>query len=125
MFPNARYVMHMSEDRTTYIPSHNPTTTPYFTPYPSHIHSPKLFRTFCLTTFSYSSRFSRHMRAASTFAGLSSFGSASMLITLISIFSTLCIGLQRSLACSYCSGSSPGAWRIEMHTSPLVYTKRF
>jgi hypothetical protein len=51
--------------------------------------SPKLFRTLRFTTPSYSSRFSLHILAASTFAGLSSFGSASILITLIRIFSTL------------------------------------
>jgi hypothetical protein len=52
------------------------------------------------TVFSYSPLLSLHIFAASTFAGLSSFGSASILITLISIFSTLCIGLHRSDACS-------------------------
>jgi hypothetical protein len=58
-------------------------------PYVFPPQSPKLFRTLRFTTPSYSSRFSRHMRAASTFAGLSSFGSANILITLIRIFSTL------------------------------------
>lgn len=64
-------------------------------------HKPRLFLTFCLTTFSYSSLLFLHIFAASIFAGLSSFGSASMLITLMRIFSTLCIGDQRSDACSY------------------------
>lgn len=53
-----------------------------------------------LTFSSNSSLFSRHMRAASTFAGDSSLGSASMLMTLINIFSTLWMGDQRSEACS-------------------------
>lgn len=35
-------------------------------------------------------------------------------------FSTDCTGLQRSLADSYMLGSSPGACRIEMHTSPFA-----
>lgn len=67
---------------------------------PSLIHNPNPLRTFSLTRPSYSPRFSRHMRAASTFAGLSSFGSASMLMTEMRIFSTLWIGLHRSDACS-------------------------
>lgn len=53
-------------------------------------------RTFC----SYSSLRSRHIFAASTFAGLSSLGSASMLMTDMRIFSTLCMGDHRSDACS-------------------------
>jgi uncharacterized membrane protein len=53
-----------------------------------------------LTLRSNSDLLSLHILAASTFAGLSSFGSAIMLITLIKIFSTLWIGLQRSEACS-------------------------
>jgi hypothetical protein len=72
--------------------SHNgPPTPPY---------NPKLVRTPCRTFLSNIFRCSLHIFAASTFAGLSSFGSASMLITDIKIFSTLCIGLHRSLACS-------------------------
>jgi uncharacterized membrane protein len=63
-------------------------------------HSPKLFLTSALTLLSNSGLLSLHILAASTFAGLSSFGSAIMLITLIKIFSTLWIGLQRSEACS-------------------------
>ncbi|KAF9815681.1 hypothetical protein IEO21_04398 [Rhodonia placenta] len=39
-------------------------------------------------------------------------------ITLRRTFSTLCTGLQRSDALSYMVGSSPGAWRMEMHTLP-------
>ncbi|KAJ8605729.1 hypothetical protein MRB53_041370 [Persea americana] len=53
---------------------------------------PRTLRTLRRTSFSYSSRFSRHILAASTFAGLSSLGSASMLMTLIKIFSTLWMG---------------------------------
>ncbi len=85
-------------------------------------HKPKLFLTFCRTIFSYSSLLFLHIFAASIFAGLSSFGSASMLMTLIRIFSTLWIGDQRSDACSYWSGSSPGGCRIDIQTSPLLYT---
>lgn len=63
-------------------------------------HNPKLFLTSALTLLSNSDLLSLHILAASTFAGLSSFGSAIMLMTLIKIFSTLWIGLQRSEACS-------------------------
>lgn len=41
-------------------------------------------------------------------------------MTLSKIFSTLWTGLHRSLALSYELGSSPGACRIEMHTSPFA-----
>lgn len=106
----------------TYDPKHHPRYAYNKLPAP-HIsapsaHNPKLFLTFPLTTLSYSSLLPRHILAASIFAGLSSFGSASILITLISIFSTLWIGDHRSDACSYCSGSSPGGCRMEMQTSP-------
>ena len=47
---------------------------------------------------------------------------ASMLTTLRSIFSTLCTGLHLSELDSYPIGSSPGAWRIDMHTLPSLYT---
>lgn len=87
-----------------------------------HYHNPNPFLTFCLTIFSYSSLFSLHIRAASTFAGLSSLGSANMLMTLINIFSTDCIGLHRSSAFSYPNWSSPGVCRIDMQTMPLGYT---
>ena len=63
-------------------------------------YSPKLFLTSALTLLSNSDLLSLHILAASTLAGLSSFGSAIMLMTLIKIFSTLWIGLQRSEACS-------------------------
>ncbi len=63
-------------------------------------HNPRLRLTSARTLFSNSGRRSLHIRAASTFAGLSSFGSAIILMTEIKIFSTLCIGLQRSEACS-------------------------
>jgi hypothetical protein len=52
-------------------------------------YNPKLFLTSALTLASKSGLLSLHILAASTFAGLSSFGSAIMLITLIRIFSTL------------------------------------
>ena len=52
------------------------------------------------TLFSYSDLRSRHILAASTLAGLSSLGSASMLMTEMRIFSTDWIGDQRSEACS-------------------------
>ncbi len=45
-------------------------------------------------------RSSRHILAASTFAGLSSFGSANIDKTEINIFSILCTGLQRSVLLS-------------------------
>ena len=41
-----------------------------------------------------------------------------MEMTLRMTFSTLCTGLQRSDACSYIVGSSPGVWRMEMQTVP-------
>jgi hypothetical protein len=85
-------------------------------------HNPNPFLTFCLTIFSYSALFSLHILAASTFAGLSSLGSASILMTLNKIFSTDCIGLHRSSAFSYPNWSSPGVWRIDMQTMPLGYT---
>ena len=52
-------------------------------------HNPKLFLTSALTLLSNSDLLSLHILAASTLAGLSSFGSAIMLMTLIKIFSTL------------------------------------
>lgn len=52
-------------------------------------YSPKLFLTSALTLLSNSDLLSLHILAASTFAGLSSFGSAIILMTLIKIFSTL------------------------------------
>jgi hypothetical protein len=52
-------------------------------------HNPKLLLTPSLTLFSNSALCSLHIFAASTFAGLSSFGSASIDITLMRIFSTL------------------------------------
>ena len=61
---------------------------------------PNMRRTLSLTLASYSGRRSRHILAASTLAGLSSLGSASMLMTEIRIFSTDWMGLQRSEACS-------------------------
>ena len=61
---------------------------------------PKLLLTPSLTVFSNSALRSRHILAASMLAGLSSLGSASMLMTLMRIFSTLWIGLQRSEAFS-------------------------
>lgn len=69
--------------------------TAFFSPY-----NPKPFLTLSFTILSYSPLFSLHIRAASTFAGLSSFGSASMLMTEMRIFSTLWMGLHRSDACS-------------------------
>jgi uncharacterized membrane protein len=75
-------------------------SSPYFTLPSSFPYNPKLFLTSALTLLSKSGLLSLHILAASTFAGLSSFGSAIMLITLIKIFSTLWIGLQRSEACS-------------------------
>lgn len=52
-------------------------------------HNPKLFLTSALTRLSNSDLLSLHILAASTLAGLSSLGSAIMLMTLIKIFSTL------------------------------------
>jgi hypothetical protein len=83
---------------------------------------------------------SRYSLQQSMFAPLSKFGSiqirkadrvgnslcirrssdipASMDITLKITFSTLCTGLQRSEACSYIVGSSPGVCSMEMQTLP-------
>jgi len=63
-------------------------------------HSPSERLTPSLTFLSKSCRLSRHIFAASTLAGLSSFGSASIDMTDIRIFSTLWIGDQRSDALS-------------------------
>ena len=52
------------------------------------------------TLFSNSGRRSLHIFAASTFAGLSSFGSANIDMTDIRIFSTLCMGDHLSEALS-------------------------
>lgn len=52
-------------------------------------YNPKLRLTSALTLFTNSSLRSRHILAASTFAGLSSFGSAIILMTEMRIFSTL------------------------------------
>lgn len=62
--------------------------------------SPNIRRTPSRTFCSYSSRLSRHIFAASTLAGLSSLGSASMLMTEMRIFSTDWMGDHRSDACS-------------------------
>ena len=61
----------------------------FFFFFPVTSHKPKLFLTSALTLLSNSDLLSLHILAASTFAGLSSFGSAIMLMTLIKIFSTL------------------------------------
>ena len=82
-------------------PSHLPLLIPSPPSSPHNLsHIPKLLFTPSLTVFSNSPLLSLHILAASIFAGLSSFGSASMLITLINIFSTLCIGLHLSDAFS-------------------------
>ena len=62
------------------------------------------------------------LTAASTFAGDSSFGSASIEMTLIRIVSTVWTGSHRSEACSYPYLSSPGSCRIEIHTLPSLST---
>lgn len=56
------------------------------------------------------------------FAGDSSLGELSMEMIDSMIVSTVCTGDQRSLACSYPIGSSPGECRMEMHTRPSEYT---
>jgi hypothetical protein len=98
-FPNA-----MQMHKTPYNITHNHHAHSNRIPTPTACilrpHNPKLFLTLSLTILSYSARLSLHMRAASTFAGDSSFGSANMLITLMRIFSTLWIGDHRSEACS-------------------------
>ena len=58
----------------------------------------------------------------SNFIGFKMFLPASMEMTLRMTFSTLCTGLQRSDACSYCVGSSPGVCKMEIHTVPSGYT---
>lgn len=60
--------------------------------------SPRLSRTHLRTRFLNSLGSSRHRRAASTFAGLSSFGLDSMEITERRIVSGVCTGDQRSAA---------------------------
>lgn len=60
--------------------------------------SPRLALTFALHRFLNSFVSSRHNRAASTLAGLSSFGLLSMLITLRRMVSGVCTGDQRSEA---------------------------
>jgi len=69
----------------------------YYDPCP---HNPRLLLTLSLTLRSNCARRSLHIFAASTFAGLSSFGSASIDMTDIRIFSTLCMGDHRSDALS-------------------------
>lgn len=64
------------------------------------IYKPSDCLTLSLTLLSYSWRWSRHILAASTLAGLSSFGSASRFMTDSRIFSTDWMGDQRSEACS-------------------------
>lgn len=59
-------------------------------------HSPRDFCTSCRATRWNCSRSSRHILDASTFAPLSSLGSANILTTDSRIFSTLCTGLHRS-----------------------------
>lgn len=61
---------------------------------------PNILLTPSRTFSSYSPLLSRHILAASTLAGLSSLGSASILMTEIRIFSTDWIGDHRSDACS-------------------------
>lgn len=81
--------------------SHAPRSIMYTTSLvvsPESYHSPRLLLTSRLTLSSNSGLRSRHIFAASMFAGDSSFGSAIMLMTDIKIFSTLCMGLQRSEA---------------------------
>ena len=60
--------------------------------------SPRLARTFALHLFRNSFGSSRHNLAASTFAGLSSFGLLSILMTLSSIVSGVCTGDHLSAA---------------------------
>ena len=64
--------------------------------------------TVAMTASSYASRSSRYCTAASTLAGESMFGSASMLITLTSTLSTLCAGDHRSAPDSYCQEGGGG-----------------
>lgn len=78
-----------------------------------------LFRTQRATFRLNSGYDSLHSLAASTLAGDSSFGSASIDITDIKIVSTVCTGNQRSDAFSYPHLSSPGSCKILMQTSPF------
>lgn len=84
--------------------------------------SPRLSLTIFLHLFRNSLGSSRHIFAASTFAGLSSFGELNKLITLSNIVSGLCTGDQRSLADSKPYLSSSGGCNMDMHTSPFEYT---
>lgn len=63
-------------------------------------HRPNDLLTPSRTLLSNSGRRSRHIFAASTFAGLSSLGSANIDMTEIKIFSTLCMGDHLSDALS-------------------------
>lgn len=88
-------------------------------PAPGSYSSPRLSRTHFLTRFLNAWGSSRHILAASTLAGLSSFGLLNMLITLRRIVSGVWTGDHRSDADSYPYLSSSGGWRMEMQTSPL------
>lgn len=85
-------------------PSHNPRQNLRAPTYSSPRLALTFPRHFLLKPFSSS----LHILAASTFAGLSSFGLLSMLITLSSIVSGVCTGDQRSEADSYPYLSSSG-----------------
>ena len=97
LLPCQRFSIHAPSLPDMYLPSSSSLLSPF--PSPQN-HNPKLRLTPSLTLLSNSALLSLHIFAASTFAGLSSFGSASILITLIRIFSTLCIGLHLSDAFS-------------------------
>lgn len=57
--------------------------------------------------------------AASRFSGDSQFGSDSIDMTETKMLSTVWIGSHRSDLSSYSYMSSPGGWRMDMHTSPV------
>lgn len=96
------------------IPIYNSSPSAQYPRGPRHIlavptySSPRLALTFPLHFLLKPFSSSLHILAASTFAGLSSFGSLSMLITLRSIVSGVCTGDQRSEADSYPYLSSSG-----------------
>jgi hypothetical protein len=92
--------------------AHSPKTSPI------NQSSPKLSRTHRLTRRPNPFRSSLHSRPASTSAGLSSFGSPSMLITDNNIVTGVCTGLHRSFNCSYPYLSSSGGCRMLIQTSP-------
>src|SRR3989338_11609340 len=64
----------------------------------------------------------RHSTEAVTLAGEEKLGSPSMEMTLSRMESTLWVGRHRSSGSSPLMASTPGGWRIDIHTGPSGYT---